>query len=123
LTERLLALQSYPSEATSLPAGLPDDGGLTLCPECASEVGTLLASWQPHGDPQIKADTAIGDAYQAVATNCSFCTDRAPQPGLGIELYRRVGDDLPAYATYTLCEHCQAVFGEFLQNLSAHSDP
>lgn len=123
LTERVLALQSYPSEKASLPPGFPDDGGLTLCPECASEVVTLLVSWQPHDEPQIRSDRAIGDAYQEVASTCSFCTDRAPQPGLGIELYRRVGDDLPAYATYTLCVHCQSVFGEFLQNLYANSEP
>jgi len=33
-----------------------------------------------------------------------------------------IGDDLPAYATYTLCEHCQSVFGEFLQNLDTQSE-
>ena len=44
LTEQLLALQSYPGEAASLPAGVPDDGGLTLCPDCASEVVELLAA-------------------------------------------------------------------------------
>lgn len=123
LTERLLALQSYPSEATSVPDGIPADGGLTLCPNCASEVGTLLASWQPHQEPPIRADATIGDAYQEMAPTCSFCRDREPQPGLGVELYRRVGDDLPAYATYTLCDPCQSVFGEFLQNITATSDP
>lgn len=117
LTERLLALQCYPSEATSVPAGVPDDGGFTLCPNCASEVGDLLASWQPHDEPPISADATIGDAYQAAATTCSFCTDREPQAGLGNELYRRVGGDLPAYATYTLCGPCQSVFGEFLQTI------
>src|SRR6056297_2279642 len=106
LTERLLALQCYPSEATSVPAGVPDDGGLTICPECASEVIELLTSWHPHEEPPIRADAAIGDAYQAVASTCSFCADSEPQAGLGIELYRRVGDELPAYATYTLCEPC-----------------
>ena len=121
LTERLLALQSYPSEATSVPAGMPDDGGLTLCPDCASEVVTLLASWRSHGQPAIRADGSIGDAYQEVASTCSFCTERNPEPGLGVELYRRVGDDLPAYANYTLCEHCQSVFGEFLQTLSPNA--
>jgi len=123
LTERLLALQSYPSEETSIPAGVPNDGGLTLCPECASEVATLLTSWHPHGQPPIREDAAIGDAYQAVASTCSFCTDANPRAGLGIELYRRVGDELPAYATYTLCETCQSVFGEFLQNLPRKSHP
>ena len=115
LTERVLALQSYPSEGTSVPAGLPGDGGLTLCPDCAAEVTSLLASWEPHPEPQIRADVTLGDAYQAAAETCSFCTNRAVESGLGIELYRRVGDDLPAYATYTLCTHCQSVFGEFLQ--------
>jgi hypothetical protein len=122
LTERVLALQSYPSEEASVPAGFPGDGGLTLCPDCASDVVTLLLSWQPHDEPRIRGDCSIGDAYQAVASTCSFCTDSAPQSGLGIELYRRVGDDLPAYATYTLCEHCQSVFGEFLQNLDTQSE-
>jgi len=117
LTEELLALQSYPSAGASVPAGLPSDGGLTLCPDCASEVVTLLTNWQPHRQPPIQADSSIGDAYQEVASTCSFCTDRSPEAGLSIELYRRVGDELPAYATYTLCEHCQSVFGEFLRNL------
>ncbi|MFC6758077.1 MULTISPECIES: hypothetical protein [Haloarcula] len=117
LTEQLLALQCYPSEATSVPAGVPSDGGLTLCPDCASEVVALLTNWHTHGQPQIRTDAAIGDAYQIVASTCSFCADRTPRAGLGIELYRRVGDELPAYATYTLCEHCQSVFGEFLRSL------
>jgi hypothetical protein len=116
LTESLPALQGYPSEGTSIPDGVPADGGLTLCPGCADEVGTLLASWEPHQEPSISADSTIGDAYQAVADTCSFCVDRPIEAGLGVELYRRVGDDLPAYANYTLCEHCQSVFGEFLQN-------
>jgi len=117
LTEELLALKSYPSQGASVPAGVPDDGGLTLCPDCADEVVTLLTSWHPHGKPPIRADCAIGDAYQEAASTCGFCTDRSPESGLGIELYRRVGDELPAYATYTLCEHCQSVFGEFLRNI------
>jgi len=117
LTETLLALQSYPSETTSTPVGVPDDGGLTLCPDCASEVVALLTSWHPHRQPPIRADAAIGDAYQTVASTCSFCADSEPRAGLGIELYRRVGDELPAYANYTLCNSCQSVFGEFLQNI------
>lgn len=121
LTERLLAIQCYPSEEGSVPAGVPPDGGLTLCPGCASEVVELLTSWQPHRQPPIRADAAIGDAYQSVATNCSFCTDTSPRAGLGVELYRRVGDELPAYATYTLCAHCQSVFGEFLQALPSNA--
>jgi len=100
-----------------VPAGVPDDGGLTLCPECASEVVELLTSWSPHGQPPISADTAIGDAYQTVATTCSFCAESEPRAGLGIELYRHLGDELPAYATYTLCKHCQSVFGEFIENI------
>jgi hypothetical protein len=123
LTERLLALQSYPSEATSVPAGLPEDGGLTLCPDCASEVVILLTSWHPHRQPTIRTDASIGDAYQAVVETCSFCADRGPRAGLGIELYRRVGEELPAYATYTLCEPCQSVFGEFLRALHRESQP
>ncbi len=123
LTEQLLALQCYPSEATSVPDGVPGHGGLTLCPDCASEVVALLTSWHPHGQPSIRTDSSIGDAYQTVASTCSFCTDRTPRGGLGIELYRRVGDELPAYATYTLCEHCQSVFGEFLQTLPNSSEP
>ena len=121
LTEQLLALQSYPSEATSLPAGVPNDGGLTLCPDCASEVVELLTSWHAHGAPPIRADSSIGDAYLEAASTCSFCTDDCRRAGLGIELYRRVGDELPAYATYTLCESCQSVFGEFLQNIPSQS--
>jgi len=123
LTEAVLALQSYPSTAASLPAGLPEDGGLTLCSDCADEVGTLLSSWRPHGEPPIRADTTIGDAYQEAASTCSFCANREPQAGLGIELYRCVDAELPAYATYTLCEPCQSVFGEFLQNLPTRSHP
>ena len=118
LTGSLLALQCYPSEGTSVPAGVPDDGGLTLCPECASEVVELLTSWHPHEEPPIRADASIGDAYQEMVSTCSFCTDSCAQAGLGIELYRRVGDELPAYATYTLCKPCQSVFSEFLQNSS-----
>lgn len=123
LPERLLALQSYPSEGASVPPGIPADGGLALCPDCASEVVTLLSSWVPHGVPDIRADISIGDAYQEAASTCSFCTDRTPRPGLGVELYRRPGDDLPEYATYTLCVHCQSVFGEFLRNLDSESGP
>jgi len=121
LTEQVLALESYPSDKASVPAGIPADGGLTLCPDCTSEVTTLLTSWQPHGEPDISADATIGDAYQAAAETCSFCTNSRPQAGLGIELYRRVGDELPAYATYTLCDHCQSVFGEFLQTITSES--
>ncbi|MDS0284439.1 hypothetical protein [Haloarcula onubensis] len=123
LTERVLALQTYPSEGTTVPAGIPDDGGLTLCPECASEVIELLTSWHPHGEPRIRADATIGDAYAEAAANCSFCTNSFDDSGLGVELYRRVGNELPAYANYTLCEHCQSVFGEFLQTIATQSHP
>ena len=121
LTEKLLALQSYPSEATSLPAGVPDYGGLTLCPDCASEVAELLTSWQRHRQPPVGEDCSIGDGYQEIVSTCSFCADGCVGAALGIELYRRVDDELPAYANYTLCEHCQSVFGEFLQNVRRES--
>ena len=122
LTEQLLALQSYPGEAASLPAGVPDDGGLTLCPDCASEVLELLASWHHHGQPPVDEDRSIGDGYREVADTCSFCTDGPDRPVLGVELYRRVGDELPAYGNYTLCDSCQSVFGEFLQNVRRESE-
>jgi len=121
LTEKVLALQSYPGEATSLPAGIPDDGGLTLCPDCASEAVELLASWQPHGQPPVGEERAIGDGYRKVTSTCSFCTDSRGEAVLGVELYRRVGDELPAYANYTLCERCQPIFGEFLRNVRSAS--
>lgn len=117
LTEKLLALQIYTSEAASLPANVPHDGGLTLCSECAIEVRELLSNWQPHGQPPVSKDSPIGNGYKVVASACSFCSDRCEGPVLGVELYRRVGDELPAYANYTLCEHCQSVFNDFLQNV------
>lgn len=122
LTEELLALQSYPSDGTALPASVPDDGGLTLCPHCADEVVELLTCWHHHGQPPVDEDCSIGDGYQEMVSTCSFCTDGCVEGVLGIELYRRVGDDLPAYANYTLCEHCQSVFGEFLQNVRRESE-
>lgn len=121
LTEQLLALQSYPSEATSLPASIPDDGGLTLCPDCAGEVVELLDSWHPHEQPPVSENWSIGDGYKEMASTCSFCTDSCAGGVLGIELYRRVGHELPAYANYTLCGNCQSVFGEFLQNVRRES--
>jgi hypothetical protein len=117
LTENILAIQSYPSEETSLPAGVPDCGGLTLCPDCASELVELLASWQHHEQPPVCEKEAIGDGYERVASACSFCTDSPTGGVLGVELYRRTSDELPAYANYTLCGNCQSVFGEFLQNV------
>lgn len=122
LTEQLLALQSYPSEATSLPVAVPDHGGLTLCPDCASEVAELLTAWQHHGEPPVREDCAIGDGYREVAPTCSFCTDGCGSGVLGLELYRRVDDELPAYANYTLCVDCQSVFGEFLGNVRRESE-
>lgn len=121
LTENVLALQSYPGEAASLPAGIPDHGGLTLCPDCASEVAELLVAWQHHEQPPINQGRTIADGYQEVASECSFCTDSCGRSVLGIELYRRIGDTLPAYANYTLCESCQSVFGEFLRNIRTES--
>jgi len=122
LTEKLLALQSYPSEETTPPESLPEFGGLTLCPDCASEVVELLTSWQTHEQPPVGDKFLIGDGYGKVASACSFCTDSSGGAVLGIELYRRVGDELPAYANYTLCESCHPVFGEFLQNVRRESE-
>lgn len=122
LTEKLLALQSYPSKATSHPAGVPDHGGLTLCPDCASQVAELLACWQHHEQPPVCENHSIGDGYTEVASNCSFCTESCARAVLGIELYRRVDDELPAYANYTLCENCQQIFGEFLKNVRSESE-
>lgn len=122
LTEQLLALQSYPGEGATLPTALPDHGGLTLCPDCASEVVELITSWQRHGQPPVGDDSSIGDGYQEIASTCSFCTDSCDDAVLGIELYRRVGDELPAYANYTLCGNCQPVFGEFLENVRGQTE-
>lgn len=122
LTEQLLALQSYPGAETTLPTAIPDHGGLTLCPDCAREVVELLTSWHRHSQPPVGDDSSIGDGYQEIASTCSFCTDGCGEGVLGIELYRRVGDELPAYANYTLCANCQAVFDEFLQNVCSQSE-
>jgi len=121
LTEKLLALQTYPSEGASVPTGVPDDGGLTLCPDCASEAVELLTSWHRHEQPPVGEDCSIGDGYREVASTCSFCTDDCVGAVLGIELYRRVGEELPAYANYTLCESCRPVFGTFLHNVQRES--
>jgi hypothetical protein len=117
LTENLLAIQSYPSKEASLPSAIPDDGGLTLCSACASEVTDLLTAWQHHGQPPVDVGPSIGSGYATVASACSFCTDPCEGAVLGVELYRRTGDEVPAYANYTLCGNCQAVFDEFLQNV------
>lgn len=118
LSEQLLALQVYPGRESSLPDGIPGDGGLTLCPSCASECAELVASWTGHDHPAIAEDEPIGEGYRAATDSCSFCSDPlGDSPLLGIELYRRVGDRLPAYSNYTLCPDCQNVFGKFLQNL------
>jgi len=118
LTEQLLAVQSYPAEGVELPEALPDHGGLTLCPACADEVVELLTAWQSHGRPPVGEDRSIGAGYEVIDTECSFCTDACTGGVLGIELYRRVGEQLPAYANYSLCGDCQPIFGEFLDNVS-----
>lgn len=117
--EQLLAMQAYPDSERSLPDGIPSDGGLTLCPSCAPDVIELVCSWTGHDHPEITDDHCIGDGYQDVTDSCSFCTNSLSGDGiLGIELYRRVGEELPAYANYTLCGDCQTVFSEFLCNVS-----
>lgn len=117
LSEQNLAIQSYPSESASLPATLPGHGGLTLCPDCSSEVTELLSSWEEHKEPPVQEGCSIGDGYRKVTSSCSFCTDDYDGAVIGVELYRRVDDDLPAYANYTLCEDCQSILGEFLENV------
>ena len=82
----------------------------------------LLASWHHHGQPPVDEDRSIGDGYRGVGETCSFCTDGCDGAVLGVELYRRIGDELPAYANYTLCDSCQSVFGEFLQNVRRESE-
>ena len=119
LTEQLLAVQSYPAEDSEVPATIPDHGGFTLCPDCADEVVELLTAWQGHDQPPVETDRSIGDSYRELAAACSFCTDDADGAVLGIELYRRIGDQLPAYANYSLCGDCQSVFGEFLGNVQS----
>lgn len=119
LTEKLLALQAYPSTSRTVPEGIPDHGGLTLCPECAPEVVELVDTWEGHDHPDIAADQSIGDGYRNVTESCSFCAGACGDAVVGIELYRRVSDQLPAYANYTLCDGCQDVFGEFLTNVRA----
>jgi hypothetical protein len=122
LTEQLLALQSYPSGSASHLTAIPAHGGLTLCPDCGSEVAELLTAWTTHDQPPVSEDDSIGDGYREVAAGCSFCTDECGDGVLGVELYRRVSDEVPAYANYTLCGDCQAVFGEFLQNVRGEVD-
>lgn len=119
LGERRLALQSYPeSEAASI-SGLAA-GGLLYCPDCGSEPVELLGSWNGHDQPPIDADRSIAAGYRGSAEQCSFCTDDLDsEPVVGIELYRRPGEELPAYANYTLCGDCRSVFEEFLANVSA----
>ena len=83
------------------------------------EVVELLTAWQGHDQPPVETDRSIGDSYRELAAACSFCTDDADGAVLGIELYRRIGDQLPAYANYSLCGDCQSVFGEFLGNVQS----
>ena len=117
--ERRLALQSYPESEAATIAGL-SAGGLLYCPDCSSEPVELLGSWEDHDQPPVDADRPIAAGYRASAEQCSFCTDDlGSEPVVGIELYRRPGEDLPAYANYTLCGDCRSVFEEFLANVSA----
>lgn len=116
LQERRLALQSYPETAIS---GL-SAGGLLYCPDCSSEPVELIDSWESHERPPIDSDRAIAAGYRETTDQCSFCTDKIDsEPAVGIELYRRPGEELPAYANYTLCADCRTVFEEFLGNVSA----
>jgi hypothetical protein len=85
-------------------------------------VAELLTAWTTHDQPPVSEENPIGEGYRAVAAGCSFCTDECGDGVLGIELYRRVSDEVPAYANYTLCRDCQAVFEEFLQNVRGEVD-
>lgn len=119
LEERRLALQSYAESDGVALSGLPA-GGLLYCPDCGSEPVDLLDSWDGHDQPPVDADHSIAAGYRESTQQCSFCTDDlGPDSIVGIELYRRPGEDLPAYANYTLCNDCRDVFEEFLTNVSA----
>jgi hypothetical protein len=118
LQERLLALQSYPESREAEIAGL-SAGGVLYCPECAAEPVELLDSWDDHDRPPVDADRPIGAGYHEVADQCSFCTDELDSAAVvGIELYRRPEERLPAYANYTLCADCRGVFEKFSENVS-----
>lgn len=116
LGERRLALQSYPETEEAALSGL-STGGLLYCRDCAAEPVELVDSWEDHDRPPIDADRSIGAGYRTAAERCSFCSDDLAAPVVGVELYRRPGDRLPAYANYTLCSDCQTVFEEFLANV------
>jgi hypothetical protein len=118
LQERRLALQSYP-ESTEATLSALSAGGLLYCPGCGAEPVELLDSWTGHERPPIDGDRQIGAGYREPTDQCSFCTDElGSDPVVGIELYRRPGETLPAYANYTLCGDCRTVFEEFLENVS-----
>lgn len=116
LSEQVLALQTYPETDEQALAGLTG-GGVSHCPECAAEPVTLLESWTDHDQPPVAPEQSLGTGYRAVSDSCSFCADDIDGPVLGVELFRRPGDRLPAYANYTLCGDCQGVFAEFLENV------
>lgn len=121
LSEKTLALQTYPGGDTGSVAGLVADG-LLLCPDCADEPVELLDNWDSHPEPPVESDRAIGEGYGDVADACSFCGGSiGTDPVVGVECYRRPGETLPAYANYTLCPDCQDVFGEFLRNVRARA--
>lgn len=115
-SEQVLALQTYPESEEQALAGLAG-GGLVHCAECANEPVALLETWTTHDQPPVDADQPLGAGYRTVSDTCSFCTDDIDGPVVGVELYRRPGDHLPAYANYTLCGDCQSVFEEFLDNV------
>ncbi|MXR52161.1 hypothetical protein GRX03_11185 [Halovenus sp. WSH3] len=117
LAEQRLALQTYPEAGENSIAGL-SAGGLLYCPDCASEPVELLAAWDDHAHPPIDADRSIGGGYREIRDRCSFCAEElGSAPVVGVELYRRPSDTLPAYANYTLCSDCKEVFEEFLANV------
>jgi len=119
LQERRLAVQSYPETDELAISGLSASGFL-YCPDCGTEPVELLANWESHDRPPVDPDRPIAAGYRESTDTCSFCTDSlGSEPVVGVELYRRPGEDLPAYANYTLCGDCQGVFEEFVENVSA----
>lgn len=112
----VLTLQCYVDSTDSLPAGVPDYGGIDVCDDCSEEVAELLASWVEHRRPPVGTDHSIAEGYRRVADECSFCADSfADGPALGVELYRAPSrSSLPEYANYSLCHHCLGVFEQFL---------
>lgn len=116
LSEAVLALQTYPESDEQALAGLTG-GGVSHCPECAAEPVALLDTWTAHDQPPVDPDQPLGAGYRTVSDCCSFCADDIDGPVLGVELYRRPDDQLPAYANYSLCSDCQGVFEAFLANV------